>query len=38
MDSSVYFQKLMDFLDDNNTYIQISPQNVLNDINDFNKS
>ena len=38
MDSTVYNQKLMDLLGDNNTYEQISLQTVSNNINDFNKS
>ena len=38
MDSSVYNQKLMDLLDDSNTYEQISLKTVTNNINDFNKS
>ena len=38
MDSTVYKQKLMDLLDDNNTYEQISLQTITNYIIDFNKS
>ena len=38
MDSTVYNQKLMDLLDDNNTYEQISLQTITNNINNFNKS
>ena len=38
MDSMVCNQKLMDLLDDNNTYEQISLQTITNNINDFNKS
>ena len=38
MDSTVYNQKLMDLLGDNNTYEQISVQTVSNNINDLNKS
>ena len=38
MDSMVYNQKLMDLLDDNNTSEQISPQTVLYNINNYNKS
>ena len=38
MDSTVYNQKLMDLLDDNNTYEQISLQTITNYINVFNKS
>ena len=38
MDSSVYNQKLKDLLDDDNTYVQISSQAVLNNNNDLNKS
>ena len=35
MDSSIYNQKLMDLLDDNNTHEQISPQTILKYVNDF---
>ena len=38
MDSTVYNQKLMDLLGDNNTYEQISLQTITNNIYDFNKS
>ena len=38
MDSMVYNQKLMDLLDDNNTYEQISLQTITNNISNFNKS
>ena len=38
MGSTVYNQKLMDLLGDNNTYEQISLQTVSNNINDLNKS
>ena len=38
MDSAVYNQKLMDLLDDDNTYEQISLQTITNNINNFNKS
>ena len=38
MDSTVYNQKLMDLLDDNNIYEQISLQTIINNINNFNKS
>ena len=37
MDSTVYNKKLMDLLDDNNIYEQISLQTISNSINDFNK-
>ena len=37
MDSLAYNLKLKDLLDDNNTYEQISPQTVLDNI-DFNRS
>ena len=37
-ESYIYNQKLMDLLGDNNTYEQMSPQTVSNNINDFNKS
>ena len=38
MDSTVYNQKLMDLLDDNNIYEQISLQTITNNISNFNKS
>ena len=38
MNSTVYNQKLMDLLDDNSTYEQISLQTITNNINNFNKS
>ena len=38
MDSTLYNQKLMDLLGDDNTYEQISLQTTTNNINDFNKS
>ena len=37
MDSAVYYQKLLELLDDNNTYEQISPQTILKNVNNFNK-
>ena len=38
MDSTVYNQKLMDLLGDNNTYEHISLQTVSDNTNDFNES
>ena len=38
IDFSVYNQKLMDLLDDNNTYEQIFQESILKNVNDFHKS
>ena len=37
MDSTVYSQKLLELLNDNNTYGEISPQTILKNANNFNK-
>ena len=38
MDSTIYNQKIMDLLDDNNTYEHISLKTITNNIDDFNNS